>query len=385
MDNVTHTLFALTLARTPLGRAGRGTTAALVVASNAPDMDIVATVGGAAKYLQWHRGPTHGPLGVVALGFLTALGVWLVNRRSSEPAASFGMLFGLSALGVLLHDVLDLMTSYGTRIMSPFSWTWVTFDWMPIIDIYLIALLTAGLFFGWRSAEASRRNAALALMLMAGDYGLRAAAHHEALVLGSRVPGAQSGSGTTALDMCDPGHQASELIFWPPRTDTIEPKADAVDPSSRRPVDRSSSGRCVMGVAALPSLVSPFRWRIVVQRPNAYDVHDVDVIDSRFGQEHLASSVRSSSVIALRYPNVWTPVVERAATTRVGQIFLGFSRFPMARTTVDSTGTTTVRLDDARFVGGMVSLERSGRGPLPFEASVRIARNGVILDETLAR
>ena len=62
MDNVTHTLFALTLARTPLGRGGRGTTAALVLASNAPDIDIVATLGGSANYLAWHRGPTHGPL-----------------------------------------------------------------------------------------------------------------------------------------------------------------------------------------------------------------------------------------------------------------------------------------------------------------------------------
>ena len=49
MDNVTHTLFALTLARTPLGR-GRGTTAALVLASNAPDVDIVAALGGGAQY-----------------------------------------------------------------------------------------------------------------------------------------------------------------------------------------------------------------------------------------------------------------------------------------------------------------------------------------------
>ena len=56
MDNVTHTLFALTLARTPLGRAGRGTTMALVLASNAPDIDIVATVGGGPSYLTWHRG-----------------------------------------------------------------------------------------------------------------------------------------------------------------------------------------------------------------------------------------------------------------------------------------------------------------------------------------
>jgi hypothetical protein len=46
LDNITHTLFGATLARTPLGRAGRGTTAALLLASNAPDVDIVATAGG---------------------------------------------------------------------------------------------------------------------------------------------------------------------------------------------------------------------------------------------------------------------------------------------------------------------------------------------------
>src|SRR5438067_2879918 len=80
MDNLTHTLFGLTLARTPLGRAGRGTTAALVLASNAPDIDIVTTAGGVLGYLRWHRGPTHGPLGVVGLGLVTAGLVW-VGRR----------------------------------------------------------------------------------------------------------------------------------------------------------------------------------------------------------------------------------------------------------------------------------------------------------------
>ena len=42
MDNLTHSLFGLTLARTPLRKAGRGVTTTLVLASNAPDIDIVA-------------------------------------------------------------------------------------------------------------------------------------------------------------------------------------------------------------------------------------------------------------------------------------------------------------------------------------------------------
>src|SRR5882672_5895940 len=89
MDNLTHTLFALTLARTSLGRAGRGTTTALVLASNAPDLDILMTARGNASYLQWHRGPTHGLLGVLALGAIVALlvraGQRLVDRRGARP------------------------------------------------------------------------------------------------------------------------------------------------------------------------------------------------------------------------------------------------------------------------------------------------------------
>src|SRR5947208_7289965 len=131
MDNVTHTLFALTLARTRLGRGGRGTTAALVLASNAPDVDVVATLGGTANYLQWHRGPTHGPLGVVALGGATAAIVWAIGRRGDKdrpPVAAFSTLFLVSLVGVLFHILMDLPTSYGTRLLSPFSWRWYAID-----------------------------------------------------------------------------------------------------------------------------------------------------------------------------------------------------------------------------------------------------------------
>src|SRR5438046_3554535 len=137
MDNVTHTLFALTLARTPLGRAGRGTTAALVLASNAPDIDIVAAVRGGVSYLAWHRGPTHGALGIAGLSLVTAGLVWLGRReldRRARPSArtarssrdhesaaagnaTFAMLAAISVIAVILHIAMDLPTSYGTRIL----------------------------------------------------------------------------------------------------------------------------------------------------------------------------------------------------------------------------------------------------------------------------
>ena len=89
MDNVTHTLFGATLARTPLARAGRGTFAALVVASNAPDVDIIAALsGGTRTYLAWHRGPTHGPLGVLGLGLASAVVVCPLKLSEKVPSTA---------------------------------------------------------------------------------------------------------------------------------------------------------------------------------------------------------------------------------------------------------------------------------------------------------
>jgi membrane-bound metal-dependent hydrolase YbcI (DUF457 family) len=203
LDNLTHTLFALTVARTPLARAGRGTTAALVLSSNASDIDIVAIARGPVEYLRWHRGPTHGPLGILGLGFITAGLVWLGRqvydrRRAKDDAdpgerasqnASFQMLYAVSIIGVILHVLMDLPTPYGTRLLSPFDWRWFSIDIMPIVDIYLLMALAAGLLSGQRSLAARRRNALIVLTLMAANYGVRVVAHDRAVALVPRVFG----------------------------------------------------------------------------------------------------------------------------------------------------------------------------------------------------
>src|SRR5262245_41448631 len=88
MDNVTHTFVALTLSQTRIGRIAPGATAALVVASNVPDVDIVAAFsGGQLGYLSAHRGITHGPLGVLGLAALVGAGVWAFERRWRASSA----------------------------------------------------------------------------------------------------------------------------------------------------------------------------------------------------------------------------------------------------------------------------------------------------------
>jgi membrane-bound metal-dependent hydrolase YbcI (DUF457 family) len=371
MDNLTHTLFAVTLARTPLGRSGRGATTALILASNAPDIDIVATAGGALKYLEWHRGPTHGPLGIFGLGLVTAGIVWTGrsaldrwrgagHRRA--PDAPLGMLALVSILGALLHVLMDLPTPYGTRVLSPFDWHWYAFDWMPIVDIYLLMALAAGLFFGWGSDADRRRNVAIVLVFMAANYGVRAAAHERAIAMAPRV------FGPLLPSRCelDPARAGLIVNRWPHSA-----------PSA--PFGRAT--RCLVEIAAMPDLVSPFRWRLIAQLSNAIEVRDVNLVDTEF---RTPTGAGATWRLTLRDPNEWTPAVAQAARTRVAQVFLGFSRFPAARSFVDRDGISTVRWTDVRFSAGprLPGVPDDSRANL-FSATVRIDASGQILDAEL--
>lgn len=391
LDNLTHTLFGLTVARTRLSRAGRGTTAALVLASNAPDVDIVTIAGGSLNYLRWHRGPTHGPIGVVGLGVVTAALVWLGQRlydrhlerqqqptplldgqsaadppprlRTTTESASFQMLCAVSIIGAILHVLMDLPTSYGTRLLSPFNWHWFSVDIMPIVDIYLLGALAAGLVFGQRSPGARSRNATIVLTLMAVNYGVRVVAHDRALALVPRLLGPtlpQPCSGAQPL-------RHPPLDRWPRSTQPV--------------LTPTSGSRCFVEAAAMPTYGSPFQWRIVTQFSNAYELKDVDLLDGRFRTADDEDDAPWR--LTLRYPNVWTPAVERAAATNTGKVFLGFSRFPAARTAIDPQGVTTVRWADMRYAGGLFTLDQQSRSANPFTATIRIAPDGTVLIETL--
>ena len=375
MDNLTHTLFAVTLGRTPLGRAGRGTTTALVLASNAPDIDIIATVRGGASYLRWHRGPTHGPIGLVVLSALTAAIVWGIQRYGDRrtdppdeaPSASFGMLWVVSALGILCHILMDYPTSYGTRLLSPFDWHWFAADLMPIVDVYLVAALFAGLLFGQTSEASRRRNAAIVLVLMAANYGVRAVARHEAVALAPRV------FGPLMPQPCDPGRVDHPLlVHWPREQDRTLPATMS-----------GGASRCLADLAAMPTFLSPFKWRLIARLSNAYELHDVDILDARLHRP--AEAGDAPWRVTVRYPDQWTPTVQTAAAAPMAQTFLGFSRFPAARWVIDQrTGVVTVRWTDMRFAGGMALDQRVVRGNI-FGATVRLAPNGAVLAEQLGQ
>ena len=318
MDNLTHSLFGWTVARAGLGRRLPHATATLIVASNIPDIDIVAGFRDGVDYLAVHRGPTHGPLGVVGLGLLTAALMSLWRRVSSRRVRSpdddrdrshFMSTWMLAMIGIAGHVLMDLPTSYGTRLLSPFVWTWYALDWMPIIDVYLWLVLIGALAVGARTGR--ERAALVGLGLMACDYSARAILHHRAL---------ENGASFNAAGLHAPCIATPTLVAH-----TAGPLAPA-----------TGSGVCVEA-AALPTFLSPFTWRAIRRQSNGYELSDRRL----FGQPPTLQSA-------------WLPSdsgdVDRVRATRPGRVYLDFARFPIAELVSRTPSLTTVRLFDARFV-----------------------------------
>ena len=133
----------------------------------------------------------------------------------------------------------------------------------------------------------------------------------------------------------------------------------------------------------MPTFFSPFRWRLIAQMSNAYEMHDVDVLDGRLRRP--AEAGEAPWRVAVRYPNQWSPAVKTAAAGRLPQIFLGFSRFPAARWFTDPrTGETTVRWTDMRFAAGLTLDQRTAQSNL-FTVTARRDRDGRLIEEKLGQ
>ncbi|MGE0453810.1 MAG: metal-dependent hydrolase [Vicinamibacteria bacterium] len=277
MDNLTHSLTGLALARAGLGRFSKGATLALVLASNLPDVDLVTAASGSAVYLEHHRGVSHSIVGAPLMALGLALGLRLFVRGSRLLP-----LLGCSLAGVAGHVFMDLWTSYGTRVLSPFDRRWLTWDLVFIVDPWILALLLIAVLWK-RGIPQSPQIATTALGLVLAYVGLRAVTHAQALDLAAaRLP---------------------------------------------RPAAR---------MAALPSPVDPFRWRVLADTGDAVYVGDLNVLGR-------------SSPLARREKRAHDAAVAAAAAkSEVAAVFLDFSTFPWVEVKETPEGTE-VRWHDLRF------------------------------------
>jgi inner membrane protein len=154
MDNICHTLVGIALGEAGLKRTTRFGTAALVIASNLPDVDVLVFATDTPS-VSFRRGWTHGVGAQIMLPILFTGVLWLLGRRRARagdgsPPLRAGWLLTISYLGVYSHVFLDYLNTYGVRLLTPIDWRWFYGDAVFIIDPVLWAVLGAGIWMSRR-------------------------------------------------------------------------------------------------------------------------------------------------------------------------------------------------------------------------------------------
>jgi len=231
VDPVTHALSGALLARATAPRQARIPVAARVAAGLAaavfPDVDWVLTLVSPVAYLTGHRGVTHS---VVLLPFWAWLLAWACAKLDRGRGATWRDYFGVCALGVGIHILGDLITSFGTIVLAPLSDARFALSTTFIVDLWLTGIILAGLAASavWRR---SRVPATIGLGLVAGYVGLQAVLHSRAVDFGVAYARA-AGLAATRVD-------------------------------------------------AIPRPVSPFNWMIVIDTPELYHHAFVNLVRDR--------------------------------------------------------------------------------------------------------
>src|ERR1017187_6398365 len=299
MDNLTHTAIGLFLARAGARKWTPRATAILLVASNAPDIDVLSGAAGPLAYLHYHRGLTHALVAMPVLALLSVAVVRVAGRKALywPGALAAGM------LGVAAHLLLDWTNLYGVRLLLPFSGRWLRLDSTAVVDLWI-----------WAIAAAALAGPFLARLVGSeiASGGAKPRHHGRGAALFALVA-------VMALD-------CGRLILHARAVAMLDARVYQGDSPTR--------------VAALPNPFNPLRWRGLVETPAYYAVADLDV----------AGDFDPTRALILYKPDA-DPALDAAARTPVFQEFLRFNQYPLWRGSPAPTleGGKVVELFDLRF------------------------------------
>lgn len=126
-----------------------------------PDSDIIYRFISQEAYLYNHRGITHSFLILPIWGLLLTLfwavilkyRIFLKKHNEEIPGATQKTLieiYIISCLGLTLHIFFDLITTYGTMVLSPISYEKYNIGSVFIADLFFTSIIGLGIFFSNR-------------------------------------------------------------------------------------------------------------------------------------------------------------------------------------------------------------------------------------------
>jgi len=294
MDPLTQGVLGAAVGQVVAGRQiGKAAMALGFVGGLLPDIDVYLVADNSSiDYWRYHRGITHslffGPIS--GAGFaLICHGIW---RWRGWSEMSFARWYALWVLAFVTHPLLDAVTHWGTKLLTPLSEERFGISAIAVIDPVYTTILAAGLiwaiFAGARTGRA--RSIVTAALLFSTAYigfgwlqNIRAEHLARADLASQNLPHGEVVAYTTMF------------LPW-----------------LRRCVATNGEGHWVGFVSTLAP--QPIRWIKVKSDPNA------------------------------------RPLMARFAMREEGHIYFGFANGPLKTSVVENgNGERELRLDDMRY------------------------------------
>ena len=177
MDPITHGLSGAILARSiPSKPIPHGYVWLLAAVAMLPDIDYVLKFISDTTYLRHHRGITHSFL-------MLPMWAWLLYSLLPKQKISNPLMPWLLGSALMAHIFLDLVTSFGTMTLAPFSDSRATLDLLFIIDPIFSMLLLVPLLLMLLLKKHARTLGLASLILVGGYLTTTFIFHEKAAVL----------------------------------------------------------------------------------------------------------------------------------------------------------------------------------------------------------
>ena len=282
MDPLTHALASYTLKRAAFPRLARPATVAMLTAGTIADIDLLSAHLGPSAYITWSRTYCHSLLAAVVISALAAAVFLFLHREDPARRIAPWTVFVPAVAAALLHLLFDLCQAQGIKLFWPASDRPFALDWLPHLDLWILAILLAGLLLPKLSSLVTEE-------------------------IGAKAKGPRGRVGAIVA-LC-------AVVIYIGARGTLHSIAVATLDS------RAYHGESPRRVAAFPQGASPFTWDGIVETERAILEVPVSVGPvAAFDPESARTSYKPDP----------SPALDAALRSATARRFLGYARFPKA-------------------------------------------------------
>lgn len=347
MENLAHTLLGLSFAKAGLERVTPLATTTLVISSNLPDIDVIGRIeGGTVSYLEYHRGFTHGFIGLLVVAAVLTVGLMFIDRRLRLRRDPFRRplrpmrIFWLAYLGGLGHMFMDFTNVYGVRPLLPFSHRWFYGDVAFVADPWIWLILGSSVVW-LTTRDATRIFLWLVIgIILALIIGL--ALRHPSELMPLTIPNTARLIWFVGLAVVVAGRVfrwggAGERLarysllllalyycgMWMAHQSAMKEALNSIKVSG------------VTSMAVWPAPANPLFWQAAAKTSDAVYIRNVDLSNPQEAWQEL--------------PVLDEKLAEALRRSKQARVFLDFIRYGTANVQERADGNTVVELRDLRF------------------------------------